>query len=188
MKKVLFGGSFNPPTLAHFEVINYLANREDIDEVIILPNGDSYNYNNKSLASFNDRVNMLKLELKSSKITISDIYLHSKFNGIIEVLDKLDHPTFVMGDDCLTDIFNWIKPVDLIKDNNFIVFSRTKSINDMKDIILGNDVLSFYKDHFELVNIQTSNVSSSQLRNNLDLSQTTKNIQEYIKNNHLYGF
>ena len=188
MKTVLFGGSFNPPTRAHIEVINYLANRPDIEKVIIIPNGDSYNYNNKNLASFKDRVNMLNLEINSNKVFISDIYLHSQFNGIVEVLDKLNHRIFVMGDDCLEDLFNWINPIKLISENNFIVFSRDKSILDMKKIIQNNETLKLYEDHFELVNINTSKVSSTNLRANHKLTETTDNIADYIKKNHLYGF
>ena len=42
---VLFGGSFNPPTIAHYEIIKYL--NDHYDEVLILPNGDSYTFAGK---------------------------------------------------------------------------------------------------------------------------------------------
>ena len=38
--KVVFGGSFNPPTIAHEKIIELLYKR--YDEVIIVPNGRKY--------------------------------------------------------------------------------------------------------------------------------------------------
>ena len=55
-KIVLFGGSFNPPTIAHYEIIKYL--NDHYDEVLILPNGESYSFAGKVLDSFKHRVNM----------------------------------------------------------------------------------------------------------------------------------
>ena len=40
--KVVFGGSFNPPTIAHEKIIELLSKR--YDEVIIVPNGSCLLY------------------------------------------------------------------------------------------------------------------------------------------------
>ena len=39
--EVVYGGCFNPPTIAHQEIISYLANH--YDKVILIPTGNDYN-------------------------------------------------------------------------------------------------------------------------------------------------
>ena len=54
---IVYGGSFNPLTIAHEEIINYIY-KIITDNLIILPNGDKYAL--KNLVSFDKRVEMIK--------------------------------------------------------------------------------------------------------------------------------
>ena len=58
--KVVFGGSFNPPTIAHEKIIEILSQR--YDEVIIVPNGKKYT--RKEFFSNQNRIEMLELIAK----------------------------------------------------------------------------------------------------------------------------
>ena len=46
---IMLGGSFNPPTIAHLAMVEYLLKNTD-KEIWIVPNGDLYH--RKSLAPF----------------------------------------------------------------------------------------------------------------------------------------
>ena len=59
MKKIgFFGGSFNPPTSAHYEIVKCAKEKFYLDKVVVVPMGDKYQ--KKELATFEHRFNMLK--------------------------------------------------------------------------------------------------------------------------------
>ena len=76
MKKLgFFGGCFNPPTVAHIELIEKAIKENNLDMVYFVPMGDLYKKENLILA--NHRVNMLKLAIKE-KMDILTISVDSK--------------------------------------------------------------------------------------------------------------
>ena len=54
---IVFGGSFNPPTIAHKEIIKTLCSL-NYEKVIIVPNGNKYNL--KEMVSYNHREKRFK--------------------------------------------------------------------------------------------------------------------------------
>ena len=65
-----FGGSFNPPTLAHFEIVECALKEANLDKIIIVPMGDKYP--KKDLALFEHRYNMiLKMFENEPKVEVS---------------------------------------------------------------------------------------------------------------------
>ena len=54
MKGLFFGGAFNPPTVAHVELANYVRKYLDYDKVVFVPSKDKYikNEENKELISY----------------------------------------------------------------------------------------------------------------------------------------
>ncbi len=182
-RSVLFGGSFNPPTIAHFEIIKYLS--KNYDEVLILPNGDSYTFAGKTLDSFKHRVNMLNLMCSDlNNIKVLELENKTEFKGTYHTLRVLDHPTFVLGADCISKLHLWKHFEELIKENNFIVFNR----DDLKisEIISSNDYLKKYQDHFKIVDVKIPDVSSTEFRKTLNKDIVTKDVFEYIIKNEIY--
>lgn len=187
MKKLLFGGSFNPPTIAHYEMIEYLSKQNLYDEIIILPNGDSYEFGGKTLNNFHHRVAMLHLMCDHlPKVRILEIENQEHFRGTAHTLKVLNHPTFVLGADCLENLHRWKNFPSLISENNFLVFSRGNDINVTK-MIQNNPHLSPYYHHFKFENMQISNVSSSEFRETKNSKLVTQEVFAYIKIHHLYG-
>ena len=188
MKRVLFGGSFNPPTIAHYQIIEYLATSKKFDEVLILPNGDSYQFKDKILNNFNHRVEMLKILCKKfDNVKILELENKETFTGTCDTLEFLNHPYFILGDDCLYSLHLWKNSKKLLAENHFIVVNRGIDKN-YQEIILKNEFLAPYFDHFEFIDIDTADVSSSAFRNNHQEDVVTKEVLDYIKVNKLYGY
>ena len=181
--RVVFGGSFNPPTVAHKEIIYKLSSM--FDEVIIVPNGA--NYDRKTLNHYEHRINMVKILTKDlDNIIISDIEQTREFIGTYQTLRDLNHPVFAFGDDWLETFSGWKNADILIKENKFIIFTRDKTVEDIMKIIENDSFLNKYKEHFSVIKIEFPNVSSSIFRKNFDKNIVTDEIFEYIINNNLY--
>lgn len=130
MKIGFFGGCFNPPTIAHFEIVNVALKTFKFDKLIIIPMGDKYE--KKDLISFKDRVEMLKLLFNNnSKVEISKMqenqsqrfFAIDSFN-IIDKKYKNDERFFIMGMDNFSKINTWKNTEELLDNRNYIVFKR----------------------------------------------------------------
>lgn len=183
MSRVAFGGSFNPPTLAHYEIIKELSSL--FDEVIIVPNGKKYLL--KELSNLDLRVKMLEiLTQEFDNVKISDIELSRQFMGSVQTLRDLNHPIFACGDDCLNDLHTWIEADELLKENKFLIFTRDYTVEKIKDKIKNDLFLSQYQDKFDVIKIDFSHVSSSNFREKLDYSMLHSNVADFIKHHKLY--
>ena len=109
-----------------------------------------------------------------------------KFDGTFQSLRELNHPVFACGDDCIDQISTWKEPKILLSENRFLVFSRNHSIDELKKIVNEDELLKSYSDHFEFVNLQLSNISSTNFRNLKSYEQLNEEVAEYIKKNNLY--
>lgn len=119
-KIALYGGSFDPPHLGHFQLLQSLS--DHFDKILIVP---VFNHPySKDLSPYSFRVQCLELMLKklSSKYEISKIeeklalgksYMIANIKALIKENPKASY-SLVLGTDCLQDFENW-KDVDEIK-------------------------------------------------------------------------
>lgn len=131
MSKIgFFGGCFNPPTLAHFEIVKNALTEFNLDKVIIVPMGDKYQ--KQDLISFEHRFNMLSKMFENEKnVDISRMqanqeevsYAIDSFKKIDNIYEN-DERYFIMGDDNFSKIETWKDGKELIKNRKFIVFER----------------------------------------------------------------
>ncbi len=181
--KVAFGGSFNPPTIAHKRIIEYLSN--NFEEVIVIPNASNYQKND--LISFKHRLEMLKIMTNKYKnVTISDLENRRGFVGTFQTLRDLGHPYFACGEDCVDQFINWINPNCLLSENKFLIFTRTSSEIKIMDKINKNDFLKKYKKNFKIVKIDFPNISSSLFRESHNKDIVDDEIYLYIEKHKLY--
>ena len=182
---IVFGGSFNPVTIAHEKIVNLILSKFPDAKVIILPVGNSYN--KPKLVSFNDRMTMLNLVFKDNeRVILSELEKEKVFDGTINSLDELKMTYgdlyFVMGTDNLKGLKHWIEYERLIKTYPFILIERDKDL-----------ISELIKDH-PLINpnyLEISfdeNVSSTIIRTNVDKykSYLKEDVYKYIKANKLY--
>ena len=147
----------------------------------------AWTYIKYGLIDYKNRVEMLNIIIKPyNNVVISTIEFEKKFDGTFQSLRELNHPVFACGDDCIDQISTWKEPKILLSENRFLVFSRNHSIDELKKIVNEDELLKSYSDHFEFVNLQLSNISSTNFRNLKSYEQLNEEVAEYIKKNNLY--
>lgn len=185
--RILYGGSFNPPTKAHLQVMQFILDNFENCELIIIPANNHYKC--QEMMSFQDRLNMIKLTCTKLKgnFTISE-YENSldKYYGTYYTLEHFNHPYFVIGDDQLVNIDKWINFPKVLEDNNFIIIPRNNE--NILEYIKENEVLSLYQNHFIVMDNfkPIPSISSTNFRKSKDKKYVTKEVYEYIIKNKLY--
>lgn len=160
-----FGGCFNPPTIAHIELIEKAIKDKNLDMVYFVPMGDLYKKENL-IPAFH-RVNMLKIAMKE-KMDILNISIDSKkdlkaidtFRIIEKEFNKSDN-YFIMGSDNFENIKFWKDSEELLKNYKYIVLNREDDISSSR--------------------------VREKIKNNEDVSQFIyKDVEQYILENKLY--
>ncbi|MBI2338750.1 MAG: nicotinate (nicotinamide) nucleotide adenylyltransferase [Deltaproteobacteria bacterium] len=132
VKIALFGGSFNPPHLAHRQVVEYLKDLPDFDAVWIVPTFD--HPFQKELASYPHRRRMCELDFAGlgPKVKISDIEkeLKARPSYMINTLRALKKKNpdcqfaVVVGSDCREEMAEWKDPEALKREAAFLFVPR----------------------------------------------------------------
>ena len=174
----VFGGSFNPPTIAHISLAKQvLAKMDNLEKVILVPVSTRYNKN--GLASDEIRFNMLEqICAKEPGLEVSRLELDSdKQLYTIETLRKIKQQNpnkqiyFVLGTDNLKELETWHKVYELLSSFNFIVLKRDE--DSVSDIIDKSTILKKYESSFfELNGIDTVDLSSSYVRKRIQDGET----------------
>lgn len=131
---IVFGGSFNPPTVAHANIMETCLNLPDFDEVWVMPSGERED--KQMSASDEHRLNMLEF-VKSEifeddpRLKISDFELRlprptETINTIGRLLNKYSNVEFwfAFGVDAYEDMRGWLGGVILESELNMIIFER----------------------------------------------------------------
>src|SRR5690554_2053626 len=124
---IVFGGAFNPPQLAHYNLVKYLLEKYPMAKIIVLPVGNDYK--KIDLISFNHRFEMLNLMFKDEKrVIVSNLESKIKFNGTIASLNELsktyDNISLVIGSDHLNSLNKWIRYEELLSKYPLIIMQR----------------------------------------------------------------
>lgn len=188
---ITFGGAFNPPTIAHYEIAKHLIKSLPCEQFFYLPVGDLYP--KKGLTCGSHRINMLNLvcdQLEGASVCAIEVNA-SRVLTTFETLTILQkkHPqssiAFVMGADNLNDLAKWQQFAELIKNFKLIIFKRDDL--NIEKIIETN--FKPYEQQFILMEaFGELHVSSTLYREHLmreDLVLTS--VSQYIKTHQLYG-
>lgn len=114
MKRAFYGGSFNPPHLAHVMVCAYALARHDVDRIIMAPCGQ--HAFDKPLAPVEHRLAMCRLAVEGvfDRVEVSDIEARREGPSYtIDTLERLrrDYPdddlALVVGTDAYAERDQW---------------------------------------------------------------------------------
>lgn len=183
---LVYGGSFNPPTLAHQAIIDKLINLYPEAKIIVVPVGD--NYRKKDLAPFFHRAEMVKLLIEPyHQVLISTIEGVHPFMGTFNTLKTLsksyENLHVVIGQDQLEFIDSWIKAKELLNTFPFMIMKRKESM----DIAKLKDHLKDWKYHFTFIDFDMD-ISATMFRVNPQKQKELipQVIDDYIIKHQLY--
>ncbi len=192
MKKYgIFGGTFNPPHIAHSIVAENVRQQLNLDKIIFIPSG---NPPLKESVPAEHRLAMAKLafgndrNFEVSEIEIEDLkeksYTVNTLRKLMEIYkDDESELYLIIGMDNLIDLPNWKDPEKLFELAKIVVINRP-----------GNNIDSARKDFREKVifaDVPDLEISSRMIRRNISEGRSVKYlvcdaVNEYIEKNGLY--
>lgn len=184
---IVYGGTFNPPTLAHEKIVELIISKYHPSDFIILPVGDNYTWKSE-IMPFKYRYEMLEIAFGNENIKISTLENSKDYKGTYYSLKEIKGSSsndvyFVLGADNLVYLNKWINYQDLLKEFKFIILTRDDF--DVESII--DNYYKLYKNNFEVVNVKYD-LSASEFRSNPSkyYKHINKDVLIYIKENNLY--
>ena len=187
---VIYGGSFNPPTVAHEAITRACLEVDGVDEVWLMPSGDRID--KQYDLSDNDRLRMLSLlceevfssnqKLKISRFEIDNLPRPTETLRTVEAL-KAYYPgnnfQFVFGADSYQSMPSWRNGRELQKRLGMLIVPRWNiSIPSSPNLTI-------------LETPRCTTVSSSQVRENVQAgvsveSMVCSSVCKYIEDSRLY--
>lgn len=179
MNICIFGSSFNPPHIAHMQIVEGLK-QMNFDQTIIIPTG---NPNHKKIEISNqDRIELIDKFAELCDVEVSYHEIEHEFAYTVESLEYMnfksdDHIYLTVGSDSVNTLPTWDYFDKLRKMVTFVVVKRP-------GIELDSKVLE--QINYVALDITTTDISSSQLRKNLDSHYIPQSIYEIIIDKGLY--
>lgn len=201
LRVAIYGGAFNPPTIGHLKVAQYVLNTGVVDEVWMMP---SYKHMyNKELEDSQKRLDMCNSFSKlDPRIKVFDFEIKHKLGGetyklakMLKEDESLDNFNFyfIIGQDNANTFDNWFNYENLEKLVPFIVVPRKGiSVNKNKDWYLKSHHIYLGKDDDTNIPEVSSTLVRTLLNDYYNQSKNdvenylTKDVLEYIIDNKLY--
>jgi len=165
----LFGGSFDPPHIGHEAIVKAVLNFKEVEEVVIMPTFLNP-FKSKSHAPSNLRLKWLKEIFSEFQHVIVDSYevdsnkKVSSIQSVKHLLKKYEKIYLIIGADNLSSLHKWDSFDELKELVTFVVAQR--------------DNIEIPQNFIKLkVN---ADISSTELRRNMDISQLPKRCAEEI--------
>ena len=175
MDIAIYGGSFDPPHIAHEKIVNLVLDNLEISKLFVIPTYLNP-FKDNSFLDATTRLELVKELFSQNKIVdVIDYEVNQKekvptYNTIkyLQSIYKIDKIYLIIGADNLKSIHLWYNANKLKDLVEFVVISRDKyplenSFINLKTISLNIDI------------------SSSKLRENMELKYIPKKIQKRIK-------
>jgi nicotinate-nucleotide adenylyltransferase len=135
MRIAFFGGTFDPPHRGHLAIAQAAAERLQLDHVLFAPVGNQPLKHDSSVASFEDRVAMVRLAITGeSRFELSTIdaprpdrhpnYTIDSIHALRESLQPEDHLFCLVGADSFLSLPHWYRAAELMVACDFIVAGR----------------------------------------------------------------
>ena len=180
MKLGIYIGSFNPPHKGHIHIVHYLLDNKIVDKVLIVPT-EPY-WDKQNLAPLKDRINMLSF-FKSENIIIDTENNNYPYTYLLMRTLKKKYPNIelylIIGADNIINFDKWKNYEELLHYKIIIMNRGTIDINKYINKYPQGNFIS-------LKDFPNINISSTEIRNNLNPKYLDKKVLKYIKKNKLY--
>ena len=135
----IFGGTFNPLHIGHYEILSALQRDEDVDEIFLMPDKIPPHKSCDILADDEIRIEMCKIaveDFSKAKVCLIEFEREGRsytFDTVTLLKEKYPEKdfTFVMGGDMLASFDLWYKYDELIGMIDFIAFKRVDTDEEL---------------------------------------------------------
>lgn len=199
MKIGIFGGTFNPPHLAHLNIAEDFSRRLNFDKLIIMPTYQPPHKQAQSLADSEDRLRMCRLLFDMENTEISDMEIQRQgksytYDTLCQLEEKYPGAELylIIGSDMLLSFHKWYRYEDILRKCTLCVLTRENDINNaqMKDYAF--TTLGLGEGEIVFSALKAFELSSTQIREMMargeDVSSLTgERVWAYIKEKRLYN-
>ena len=190
----IFGGTFNPLHIGHYEMLSALEKDNRIDEIWLMPDRIPPHKVCDFLAHDKDRIEMCRIaaeDFKKTQLCLAEFERQGKsytYDTVTEFRKKYPEKsfTFVCGGDMLISFDKWYRYEELMKLLPFTVFRRTDT--DSAEFDRMAQKLSSQGMEITVMDEVITAVSSSYIRNNFEKSRDLlpEKIYNYILDRGIY--
>lgn len=191
----IFGGTFNPPHIGHYQMLSALENSDKIEKILLMPDRIPPHKVCDFLADDSDRIEMCRLlseDFSKSELCLIEFERQGKsysYDTVLLLKERFPETefAFVCGGDMLMFFEKWYRFEDLMKLVPFIIFGRSDIMPEDFEMELkrlkamGMDIM--------LMNEKITAAASSKIR--IDIEKSSKllpyKIYEYIKGKGIYS-
>lgn len=187
----LFGGSFNPPHVAHLIVSEVARDQFGLDEVWWIPNATPPHKPDHELASVDHRLEMTRRAVSDNPaFRLCTIEVErAGVSYTVETLRTLqeDHPNtefgLIIGSDSLDHFAEWRRPDEIVERASLIVYKRPGVIDVVPDRRFAN--------HVRFVAAPVMEVSGTEIRSRCRAGRSIRylvpeSVRTYIEEHDLY--
>ncbi|MBQ8029769.1 MAG: nicotinate (nicotinamide) nucleotide adenylyltransferase [Clostridia bacterium] len=201
MRKIgIFGGTFNPPHIAHKRLATEMAKVVGFDEIIIIPTYTPPHKETSSLADCEHRLEMCRLTFSEKLFSVSDIEIRRKGKSYtVETVSELkkryrgDKLFLLVGSDMLLSFHRWYKFEEILQNCTLCVISRDDEEGKKLLCQYAEKTLGLREEKGEIVvlNSDAVELSSTEIREKIKKGEDVcrlleEKTGEYIKEKGLY--
>lgn len=195
----VFGGTFNPPHKAHLRLAQKAIEGAQLDRVIVIPANMPPHKDAPKLLSAEDRLSLCRLTFSGEKFEVSDLEIKREGKSYtIETLERLktlypeDELVLIIGSDMLLSFEKWYRFEDILSIASLCVMTREAAVTREELCAYCKNVLSLSKDRFVILDCEALELSSTQIRREIEISadfkaQVTEEAAEYIEEKGLFS-
>lgn len=169
----IFGGTFNPFHIGHYEMLNELQNDGRIEKIFVMPDRLPPHKTCEYLADGEDRIEMCRIaasDFSKAELCLIEFEREGRsysYDTVIRL--KQIYPdkrfTFVCGGDMIVTLDKWYNYRELIKEIPFVAFKRS----DTDEELFEQSVERFRQEGADITvfDRQITAVSSTYIRSNI---------------------
>lgn len=187
----IFGGTFNPFHIGHYEMLKIICEIDYIDKVLVMPDKIPPHKDFDNVVDDIHRQNMCSLicdDFNKAELCLIEFEREGKSYTIdtIKQLQKIytqDNFFVVIGGDMLSTLDTWYDWRELILRTSFIAFKR----EGLADFENSYKRLTDYGANITVITNKITDVSSTKLRKKIDKNLLPQKVYDYIIEKGIYN-
>jgi len=195
----IFGGSFDPPHLAHLRVATSACDHLDLDRILWIPAGLPPHKQDQKLTDTDHRVAMTAMMVQEDsrfEIDLRETRIQGPAYSVTTLTSlRNENPSarlyLILGEDQLRDFASWRQPEEILSLSHLLCYHRSESregghyaAEDAAGEIIAEDQVTWLPG--DPVAISSTDIRDAVGRGESVKSLVSPGIEAYIKSNGLY--